>query len=247
MICMAGKWIDERELQRLEKAKTCPELSQEQRDAIAKIDQVLVMKSARTATRVKFAQKGNKLGLFLKKPFEQATREDLARYLAFLAQRYSPEALRHLKSCLRRFYTLLLSPYEEKVPSVVRWIKTTRPRASHQLPREVFTRDEIKRMLNAARTTRDRTVIAVLYESGTRVSEMCGLAVGDVEFDQYGARIIVDGKTGVRRVRLIQSVPDLRDLLNSHPWKHDPAAPLFMESWYSTTPLPLMQESIRRI
>ena len=60
-------------------------------------------------------------------------------------------------------------------------------------------------MLNAARTTRDRTVIAVLYESGTRVSEMCGLAVGDVEFDQYGARIIVDGKTGVRRVRSMPS------------------------------------------
>jgi len=40
--------------------------------------------------------------------------------------------------------------------------------------------------------------------------------VGDVEFDRLGAVIIVRGKTGMRRIRLIESVPDLQRWLAVH-------------------------------
>jgi hypothetical protein len=60
-----------------------------------------------------------------------------------------------------------------------------------------------------------------------RASELLGLKIGDVHFDEYGAYLIVKGKTGERRIRLISSVLDLKNWLNVHPRKDDPNAPLF--------------------
>lgn len=82
-------------------------------------------------------------------------------------------------------------------------------------------------MAEAADTQRDRAMVWVGYESGCRPGELCGMRIGDVEFDRYGAQVMVDGKTGERRIRLVESVPDLRLWLSMHPEKEDPAARLW--------------------
>jgi integrase/recombinase XerD len=51
-----------------------------------------------------------------------------------------------------------------------------------------------------------------------------------LEFDEYGAVLIVFGKTGMRRLRLINAASDLKAWKNAHPFKYDPDAPL----WVST-------------
>jgi len=53
------------------------------------------------------------------------------------------------------------------------------------------------------------------------------LNLENVVFDQYGAVILVDGKTGARRIRLISAVPDLQMWVNQHPAGDTPKAPLF--------------------
>lgn len=50
----------------------------------------------------------------------------------------------------------------------------------------------------------------------------------DVIFDEYGARVRVDGKTGMRRVRLIGSVPYLTAWVNMHPGREEPKSPLWV-------------------
>ena len=52
--------------------------------------------------------------------------------------------------------------------------------------------------------------------------------VGNVEFDQYGGIMVVDGKTGQRRLRLTACVGDLQAWINVHPMKENPNAPLFI-------------------
>lgn len=58
-------------------------------------------------------------------------------------------------------------------------------------------------MINTAKHPRDKALIAILYDSGARVGEIAGLLVKHVSFDQLGAVIMVKGKTGMRRVRLV--------------------------------------------
>jgi len=72
-------------------------------------------------------------------------------------------------------------------------------------------------MIEACDNPRDRALVHVLYESGARSGELLNMKIGDVEFDQYGAVIRVCGKTGPRRLRLIESVPDLQLWLSMHP------------------------------
>ena len=109
----------------------------------------------------------------------------------------------------------------------VSWIKCTSPR-NRKLPEEILTEDDVKRMINAARNSRDRAIISVLYESGCRVGEFLSMRIKNASFDRYGAVIVVHGKTGYRRIRLVSSVPYLAEWLNSHPFKEDSEAWLWI-------------------
>ena len=85
------------------------------------------------------------------------------------------------------------------------------------------------RMIDAAYTSRDEAEIATIYEGGFRVGEFGGLNVGNITFDRYGAIAIVDGKTGMRRVRLIFAMPYIAKWLEEHPLRDAPRAPLWIK------------------
>jgi len=50
----------------------------------------------------------------------------------------------------------------------------------------------------------------------------------NVQFDRYGAIILVHGKTGYRRMRLVSSVPYLAEWMNTHPFNDNPEAWLWI-------------------
>jgi integrase len=88
----------------------------------------------------------------------------------------------------------------------------------------MLSEEEIKKMIDACEHPRDRALVASLYESGARISELGNLKIKHVKFDQYGAVLMVDGKTGMRRVRIIFSSPYLATWLENHPFRTDPEA-----------------------
>ncbi|MDO8725378.1 MAG: site-specific integrase [Candidatus Methanoperedens sp.] len=106
---------------------------------------------------------------------------------------------------------------------LVDWIKISR-KDSRKLPEDMLSEEEIEKMINACEHPRDRALIASLYESGARISEIGNLKIKHVKFDQYGAVLIVDGKTGMRRVRIIFSSPYLATWLENHPFRDNPEA-----------------------
>lgn len=83
-------------------------------------------------------------------------------------------------------------------------------------------------MIDVTDNLRDKAFISILYESACRIGEILNLKIKDVTIDQYGCVIMVDGKTGMRRIRLIESSPDLVMWINNHPKKQDRDAPLFI-------------------
>ena len=163
-----------------------------------------------------------KLAKALKKPFKDATKTDLIDFL----KEYSWYKSRSLKVSIKAFYKWLYGG--KNYPECAEWIKTN-GFERRTLPEEILTRDEVKKVVEAARNPRDRALLMVLYESGARAGELLNIRIKHVQFDQYGAQVMLDGKTGMRRIRLIDSVPDLKIWLNHHPRASESEAHLFVE------------------
>jgi len=93
----------------------------------------------------------------------------------------------------------------------------------------LLTLEDVKNLANATENLRDRAFVFLLYESGARIGEMMNIRIKDVEFDKYGAKILIpEGKTGPRKIRLIASPPAISNWLNQHPNRTDKNSPLFV-------------------
>jgi len=161
-----------------------------------------------------------------KKRFMDVNKEDIERFFEKYSnhsENYKVGTRRIVKPFFRWLYGF---KKKHEYPEVVDWIYCGRKNNYKNLP-QILTMEEITKMLDSCRNLRDRALISVLYESGCRASEILDLKIGDLNFDQYGASLVVSGKTGSRRIRLISSVADLKAWLNTHPDKNNPNAPLF--------------------
>lgn len=139
------------------------------------------------------------------------------------------------KQCIKRFYKWLRN-VDDDYPVEVKWIRAKRNNNHKILPEHLLTEDEIKKLAETCQNQRDRALILVLYETGCRVGEILTLKVSDVQFDTHGAVMILKGKTGPRRARIIFSAKALSEWLNHHPSRLSPEAPLWtsFESGYDT-------------
>ncbi|MBE0428230.1 MAG: tyrosine-type recombinase/integrase [Nitrospirae bacterium] len=143
------------------------------------------------------------------------------------------------KSLIRKFFKWL--GREE----LVEWIKIPLRKDSRKLPEDMLSEEEIEKMINACEHPRDRAMVACLYESGTRISELGGMKIKHVKFDQYGAVLMVDGKTGMRRVRIIFSSPYLATWLDNHPFRQNPEAFVWVGIGTVGRNVPLRYDAIR--
>ncbi len=112
--------------------------------------------------------------------------------------------------------------------SILKFIKSKKPK--DKLTREDLpTDDEVKIILSVcADSTRDKAMLSVHAEAGTRIGELLGMKIKDFSLDKYGGLIKVDGKTGVRPIRIVKSVPYLTRWINDHPNKNDHESPLWV-------------------
>lgn len=108
----------------------------------------------------------------------------------------------------------------------VSWMKNSRSK-KRLFPSELLTRKEMIRMVRVADNIRDRAFIFTLYESGARIGEFLGIKVSDVLFDEYGAVLSVNGKTGSRRIRIVESSYFIWRYLNAYP--HDENSYLWLK------------------
>jgi len=187
----------------------------------------------------------SKLAQELGKSFGTARQEDIQRLLAQVENRpLSDWTKLSYRVVLKKFYRWLKR--SKGYPKEVDWIKTPSRIRNKLLPSELLTEDDIKRLASAAATSRDRALILALYESGCRIGELLSLRIRDVEFDKYGAVLLVDGKMGNRRVRVIMSTPAIGEWLNTHPNRGDPDSPLWVGEGRGGAS-PLRYEAVRAL
>lgn len=166
----------------------------------------------------------------LNKDFEKATRQDIERLVQDfekaefekpqfkIKKTYAESTKASFKIAIKRFYKWFKGK-DETYPPEVAWIKTTIRQNRKTLPEHLFTEEEIGKLINAAEHPRDKALISTLYESGCRVGELLSTKINDVIFDQYGCAITVKGKTGMRRIRLVNSAPLLATWIDNNPFR----------------------------
>jgi len=153
----------------------------------------------------------------LGKDFEKAAKEDIERLVAEIEKSSWAEWTKYdNKVMLKKFYKWLEGE-DETFPKKVSWLKAKIKNNKLIEPHDLLTDEEVKKMLEACTKIRDKAFISVLYESGCRISELLNMKVKDAIEDDYGYVIHVSGKTGPRRIRLIDSTPYLSNWIANHP------------------------------
>lgn len=79
---------------------------------------------------------------------------------------------------------------------------------------EILTLEEIRAIINNLKNLRDKLIVMLLYESGMRIRELLNLKKKDIIFDEYGAILRIQGKTGLRYIRIIKTVELLKIYIN---------------------------------
>ena len=202
------------------------EIDTQNKTSIRRFHEYCLTQGLSLARTIKYITTMRVIARWLDKPFESTTKEDIIKIVQRIElSNYSDWTKHDYKAMLRIFYRWLRET--EEYPEEVSWIKPG-TRRKKILPEELITEDEVKKMADVATNQRDRAFVLVLYESGCRLGEILSLRIRNVQFDDYGAVLIVSGKTGDRRVRIIASVPALAAWLDIHPNKNDPSAPVWV-------------------
>jgi len=142
-------------------------------------------------------------------PPDQLDAEHIRRYQIFLIKekKVSQPTFVQVVCALRFFYTHTLNRKIaiDRIPF---------PRRERKLPL-ILSRQEVQALLEAPRNLRHRALLAILYASGLRVSEVARLKVADIDRSR-NVLWVRHGKGGKDRQALLP--PKLRDLLRCY-WR----------------------------
>ncbi len=198
------------------------ELSERNRILIEKFASYCLSEGIGKLRVAKYIYTLGKLAEMLQMDFDRAEEEDLRELIKKIemSNEYTEWTKRDFKIALKKFYKWH-DGNGKKIPEKVEWIKTGKKINNNKLPEELITVDEVKAMAEVANNLRDKALILTLYESGARAGELLSMKIKHVVFDKYGALVMLKGKTGMRRIRLVASVPALSAWLNVHPDKDD--------------------------
>lgn len=169
-----------------------------------------------------------KVAHLLDKDFKAATIEDLKRVMREIendARPYTENTKKDFRVAAKKFYKWL---NDGVTPPTVSWMKATLKHCERRLPEEFPSQEDVRAMVNAADSPRDKAFVFVLYESGCRIGELMTVKLKHVSFDKYGVQMMVSGKTGARRVRIIMACDYLSSWIEGHPKRGDPESFLWV-------------------
>ncbi|MBI4360375.1 tyrosine-type recombinase/integrase [Candidatus Micrarchaeota archaeon] len=199
----------------------------ENKELIHRFANTWLAKGVTNVRAVKLVYTLRKLAAILNKPFQAASKDDLITLVGKIEQSgYAENTKYDFKVVLKMFYRWLKGNDEENPPET-KWLKPRSKKRGQTLPEQLLTEKEVLAMAQSAQHPRDKALIMVLYESGCRIGELLSLRMKNVEFDQYGAVLLVNGKTGHRRVRIISSAQVLSNWMEHYESTKDPEASLW--------------------
>ncbi|WP_416839113.1 tyrosine-type recombinase/integrase [Haloferax sp. DFSO52] len=150
------------------------------------------------------------------RPFDKMGKSEMKDLVEWVHSEYDkPNTIYTVKSVIKAFWKWMNGG--DEYPDTVAWIKTNPPSGNSTLPKDLLTKDDISAQIDATKNARDAALISMLYETGARIGELIDLTVGDIEDRKNGRKVVIEGKTGARRIPLVESVPLINRWLSQHP------------------------------
>lgn len=120
------------------------------------------------------------------KPFDEMTRDDLEAFIGDQLERHKPATAAVRYRALRRFFNWMV---DEELIEASPMRRMTMPHVP-EVPVPVLTDAELKALLKVTagkgfEQRRDHAVIRLFDDTGVRLGEMAGLALGDVDLDVH--------------------------------------------------------------
>ncbi len=222
-----GLYNYSRKIENAERRIREAEYSQKNKDFIFSFIHVLYAEGLSEARILKYLSQLNILSEWFGKDFDQVTTSDVYRVVAEI-ERSDRKAWtkQGYKVTIKRFFRWLHNTGVD--PEMTSWIKTKIKQCDQILPEELLTEEEVMQMIDVCDHPRNRAMVAMWYDAGGRVSELGEPKIKHYVPDEYGAVLMVKGKTGMRRVRLVFSSPYVSKWLDTHPDRGNPDAPLWV-------------------
>jgi integrase/recombinase XerD len=158
----------------------------------------------------------------LGKPFRDTTKEDIKSILKWMDNKgYKASTNEKFRQVLKLFYKTVYGN-NEYYPEQVKWfsVKLGKEKAGKETSMdmaEYLEEEEVKKLIEFAPTVQKRAFLACMYESGARPEEFLRLTNYDIRIDSNGAVLMLRGKTGERRVRIIAFAKLLEQWMEVHP------------------------------
>lgn len=159
------------------------------------------------------------------KAWDTVVQEDVLSYLQYVKDKYATSSVCRMLVAIKVFFRFLK---REGLISADPTRYLDSPKLWQLIP-EVLSLDEVTRLLAApteedATGSRDKAMLHVLYASGLRVSELCGLNLTDVD----DTRVRVKGKGNKERiVPIAKTAVDAIDRYLTK-WRQNAEGPLFV-------------------
>ena len=141
--------------------------------------------------------------------------------------RYKQNTLGDFIRFLKRFYLWMCENHyttinEKKIQKIHPPSYDTSTKTAEML----LTEEEVKAMIEACQNSRDRAIIATLYEGGLRIGEIAALKWKDVRFTDWNATITTAFKTGKSR-----TIPLVMARSYLAAWRNDYPSPVTSDSF----------------
>jgi integrase/recombinase XerD len=200
-------------------------ISERNKEFIIKFLQSCINESLSNARISFYADKLKVLVKILKKDFDKCERVDLEAFISEICKRYDKaETRRTYIITLKKLYRYLTS---EENPEIISWIKgknynKTAKRQNEQGKIDnILTPEEVEKMIAEAKTPRDRALVGLIYYSAGRIGEIIIMKNKDIVFDDYRTIVGLFGKTGYRKIPVIECSKLLKDWMEYHPDKNN--------------------------
>jgi site-specific recombinase XerD len=161
----------------------------------------------------------------LGKPFRDTTKDDIKSVLKWMENKgYKASTNEKFRQVLKLFYKTVYGN-NEYYPEQVKWfsVKLGKEKAGKETSMdmaEYLEEEEVQKLIECAPTIQKKAFLACMYESGARPEEFLRLTNYDIRIDSNGAVLMLRGKTGERRVRIIAFTKLLEQWIEVHPLRN---------------------------
>lgn len=170
----------------------------------------------------------NMMSRMLDRKFEDASVQDMEDLVFKINQRHSnPNTQNKCRKILKSFYAWMKGYGRGEYPQEVKWIKLNKVPLVKVKSEDLLSYEECVRITEFATNLRDKALFQCNLDAGCRIGEILTVKVGEVKFNDGGAILYSDGKTGYQPCILTWSAKTLALWLNNHQFRNDKDAPLW--------------------